>query len=321
MYKLKKHLYCFGNKAVNNSLSNIKTILITGANKGLGFGVAKELLEKELFQSSLSNKDKNANITDNKIQYNVILTARSQERGLASMKNLLDHFAELKIKISSNKLKFFQLDVVSNDSISEFITKMKDENLAIDILLNNAGVAYPGNKISLEIYNHIFSTNVFGTINFTEKIIAENLIKDKGKIIFLASSLGKISRLSENIQINLASPDITEETLFNISDKFKNSIINKTYMQEGFGKHIYALSKILIKKYAEILARKQQIVQKNIQVYSCCPGWVKTDLGGYNASRTIEEGIITILHLIELEHRINNDFQGKFFYDCQVTNI
>ena len=44
-------------------------------------------------------------------------------------------------------------------------------------------------------------------------------------------------------------------------------------------------------------------------------------MGGANASRSVEEGIQTILYLINLENKVNIELQGKFFYDCKISNF
>ena len=304
-----------------------KTILITGGNKGLGLEVAKKLLEKEL-KSTFSTNNLNSNNEKTKETYNIILTSRDTERGLNAIKELKHNF-NLE-NLPSEKIKFHQLDISNESSINgciEFLKNLKKNEIQndqgiIDILLNNAGAAYPGIlKINIDVYNHIFTTNVFGTMRFTEIIIAENLLKENSKIIFLASSLGRIARLGEKIQSEFNNENLTKENLIEFSQRFKNSIINKTYFEEGWGKHVYALSKIIVKKYAEILAEDKNLRKKQIQVYSCCPGWTKTDLGGHNASRTLEEGVVTVLYLIELEHFIREELQGKFFYDCQIAEM
>jgi len=320
-----------------------KTILITGSNKGLGREVAKKLIETELKESnpssplnSTQNHQNQKTKNSKKISYNFILTARDSKRGLDSIANLKQNFSlSNSLCDDDNKIKFHQLDISNKDSISEciaFLKALKQKNIneggaqenegIIDILLNNAGAAYPGIlKINLDVYNHIFPTNVFGTVNFTEQIIKENLLKEKSKIIFLASSLGRLSRLGEHIQAQFNKDDLTKENLFELSEKFKFSIMNKTYFQEGWGKHAYGLSKVIVKKYAEILGKDVDLLRKQVQVYSCCPGWTKTDLGGHNATRSLEEGVVTVLYLIQLEHQIQQQVQGKFFYDCQVAEI
>ena len=297
-------------KIINKKFSNI---LVTGANKGLGFEVIRKLVDDDLKEN-------------NKETYNIVLTSRDQEKGIQAIQNLKLIFNEN--NNLEEKLQYYQLDITKKDSIENCISSLKVKNDKnsneagiIDILLNNAGVAYPGNKISVDIFEDIFSTNVYGTIDFTEKILIEKLMRKNSKIIFLSSSLGKISRLCEKIKSEFEDENITTEKLIEFSERFRNSIINKTYFSEGWGKHIYALSKIMVKKYANILTKHQYILDNNIQVYSCCPGWVRTDMGGANASRSVEEGIQTILYLINLENKVNIELQGKFFYDCKISNF
>jgi short-subunit dehydrogenase len=51
---------------------------------------------------------------------------------------------------------------------------------------------------------------------------------------------------------------------------------------------------------------------KGITVYAMCPGWVKTDMGGENASRTPEQGADTAIWLAT---EASSDLSGKFFRD------
>ena len=76
-----------------------------------------------------------------------------------------------------------------------------------------------------------------------------------------------------------------------------------------------------INKYASLLGFRKSVYEKNIQIYSCCPGWVRTDMGGPKAFKSIEEGVICPIYLIELKHEINDQIQGKFFEDCKVSDI
>lgn len=50
-------------------------------------------------------------------------------------------------------------------------------------------------------------------------------------------------------------------------------------------------------------------------VYLMCPGWVRTDMGGANASRSVEEGADTAIWLAT---DAPADLSGKFFRDSKV---
>lgn len=287
-----------------------KTILITGSNKGLGFQTAKSLLKNEI--KSPNNQ-----------KYNFILTARNSELGLKSLKELkilanLNSQSEEKVKFT-----FLQLDISNEISINNCINYLKEKETegVVDVLLNNAGVANPGMKVNLDAFDKVFTTNLFGTVDFTEKIISNNLIKKNGKIIFLSSKLGNESRLKENIRAKLQKENLTVEDILNFAKEYRKSIDNKKYFEEGWGKHLYAMSKIMIKRYADVIAKSPILNKRSIQCYSCCPGWVKTDLGGINAEKSLEEGVEIILFLLNLEDEIKKEYQGKFFEDFKVADF
>jgi len=187
-------------------------------------------------------------------------------------------------------------------------------------LVNNAGVAFKGPEFNTNVFDVTFATNVFGTIDFTEKILENNLINKSGKIIIVASSLGNITKLSNERQ-NDFKKDMQVSELIELANKFRKSMENDTCEQEGWGKNCYAVSKMVINKYTQILGKRENILKNDVQVYSCCPGWVKTDLGGPNAFRELDEGVVCPVYLIDLEHKLNMELQGRFFYDCKIRDI
>ena len=72
------------------------------------------------------------------------------------------------------------------------------------------------------------------------------------------------------------------------------------------------MSKIAIELYSHVLGRHNDIINRNIQVYSCSPGSIKTDMNK-KGEKSIEEGIKTPLYLIELPSKIDKEKQGHFF--------
>ncbi|MEM6427257.1 MAG: SDR family NAD(P)-dependent oxidoreductase, partial [Cyanobacteria bacterium P01_D01_bin.128] len=66
----------------------------------------------------------------------------------------------------------------------------------------------------------------------------------------------------------------------------------------GGGSTAYRLTKVGLNGVTRILAA--ELAETNIKVNSVCPGWVKTDMGGPNASRSLEEGADTIAWLAML---------------------
>lgn len=65
--------------------------------------------------------------------------------------------------------------------------------------------------------------------------------------------------------------------------------------------------------YTTRLAKDPFIIENDIQVYSLCPGWIKTDMAGPKAPGTIEEGAETPIFLLDLPYKIDPKIQGGFF--------
>ena len=159
-------------------MSNDKVVLVTGSNKGIGYGIIETLLEK-------------------KSKLKIVLTARNNELGEKS-------FKELSEKYPSEKDHFYyhQLDITKSDSIDNLMKWIKDTfGGQIDYLVNNAGVATHGDAFNIDVCNATFEVNVDGTINFTETLLKNNIIKKSGKIILVGSCAGFLNKLkNEELQ-------------------------------------------------------------------------------------------------------------------------
>ncbi len=276
--------------------STIKTILVTGSNKGIGFGIVRGLLQKDR-------------------DYNVILTARNEELGQESLFKLKNEFES-----KASRIFFHKLDITNEESIKTCLAWVKTNFVQIDTLVNNAGVATKGPEFNLDVFNYTFPTNVYGTISLTEQMLQENLIREAGKIVIVGSSAGNIKPLSESLKKEFMDENITLEKLLDVAERFKQSIIENKVKENGWVEWAYATSKMIINTYARVLAKKKEVQERKIGVYACCPGWVRTDMTGPKAHLSIEEGVMTPIYLIELEDGINEEYQGKFFKLCKVAS-
>ena len=95
--------------------------------------------------------------------------------------------------------------------------------------------------------------------------------------------------------------------------EFRDAIGVNQVEERGWPKWIYGISKLGINIYSTILGRQEEILKRGIQVYSCCPGFVATDMTSHKGHLTVEEGIRTPVYLIELPFEVNKDLQGQFF--------
>ena len=183
-----------------------KTILITGASKGIGLALALQFLKN--------------NCT-------VIGTSRTGEIESITHTN----FTSLK------------LDLSNEESIVDFEKELKNKNIKVDYLINNAGIGPDLDTIEPELqsFKQTFDVNVTGTVFFTELIYKH--INIGGKIINISSKMGSI-KLCERV----------------------DSIA-------------YRMSKTALNMYTKILTNR--LVDK-LTVATVHPGWVRTTIAKDN---------------------------------------
>lgn len=277
-----------------------KVLAITGANKGIGYSIIDNLLR------------------NNNKEYTILLCTRTIENGEKAKNELANKYKEL-----ADLVRIVQLDLGDDKSISSFIELVKkDYNGKLTCLVNNAGTADKSHGFNTKVFDDTFSTNLFNTIKFTEAVLNNDLIEKKGKIVVIGSSVGKFYKISSQEILNRFKDDsITKEKILELAHEFRDSIEKGNTEKDGWGNNVYSVSKICINRYTYVLSQTKEILDKEIQVYVCCPGWVKTDLGGPDATRTLEEGSETPTYLVTLKYELDKEIQGQFFFDKKVDTF
>ena len=105
---------------------------------------------------------------------------------------------------------------------------------------------------------------------------------------------------SPELQQKLRSETITEEELVGLMNKFVEDTKNGVHRKEGWpDNNTYGVAKLGITALSRIQARKlsEQRGGDKILLNACCPGWVRTDMGGSKAPKSLEEGIETLVYL------------------------
>ena len=176
-----------------------KIVLITGSNKGIGYSIIETLLKK-------------------KSNLRIILTSRNEQLGLKSFNQLLQKYPYCK-----NDFFYHQLDITKGESISNLISWIRKEFSKIDYLVNNAGLGTNGNYHDLNNHNAVLEVNVYGTINFTEEMLKNEMINKRGKIILVGSMMGNLNSLSSQILKNEFKNAKTYQELIILTKAFQTS--------------------------------------------------------------------------------------------------
>jgi len=147
-------------------MSNRKTALITGANKGIGREIARQLAKKG---------------------YAVWLGCRDAERGEKAAAALRNEGLEAQALL---------LDVTNDASVKAAALTYGKASDTLDVLVNNAGVATGGytvpSEASLEDMHAVYEVNVFGPVRVTQAFLPYLRKAGQGRIVMMSSSLGSI---------------------------------------------------------------------------------------------------------------------------------
>ena len=170
------------------------------------------------------------------------------------------------------------LDVVDTHSVQRFVQHVEKQHGAPSVLVNNAGV-YPESRAAkvedtpTSLWRETFETNVFGAVRMCREVVPHMRRLRYGRIVNVSSGLGQLHQM-------------------------------------GAGSPAYRVSKASLNALTATLAA--EVADAGILVNSMSPGWVRTDMGGEMAPRSVEEGADTAVWLAQLP---SNGPTGQFFRD------
>ena len=199
-------------------------VIVTGATKGIGLGIAKQL------------------VLDG---YHVLGTHVS-----AYPQEYID-------SISAPSFSLFQVDGTDSESVNLFVKKVMDEHKAIHALVNNAGVVKDNllMRMSEEEFSSVLSINLVASFNWVKAVSKGMLRKRSGSIVNIASVIGQIGNIgqanyaaskggmiafnksiakelgSRNIRCNCIAPGFIETEMttdLDLTEYLKNVPLNRT---------------------------------------------------------------------------------------------
>ena len=222
--------------------------LVTGANKGIGFEVARQLAREG---------------------FHVFLGARDTEAGRAAEGKLREEGA----------VTFLKIDISNAESTERAAEEFSRQADHLDVLVNNAGIMLDEDKdvlkISADAFEKTLRTNALGALLVSQAFVPFLKKSAAPRIVNVSSGGGQLADGAD-----------------------------------GWAP-AYCISKTALNGVTSQLAA----ALPKFAVNSVCPGWVRTDMGGSNATRSIGEGAAGIVWLATDAPQKET---GKFFRDRKV---
>ncbi len=150
----------------------MKSAIVTGANKSIGFEVAKQLAQKGIY---------------------VYLGSRNLQNGVEAV-------SKLKAK-GLNNVEAIQLDVTDDESVKKARIEIGKKTTVLDILVNNAGIygGYPQTALdsTIDQFKATYDANVYGVVRVTQAFIDLLKKSSEPRIVNVSSSQGSITLHSD----------------------------------------------------------------------------------------------------------------------------
>src|SRR5262245_55684731 len=215
-------------------MSETRVALVTGANRGIGREVCRQLAAKGL---------------------RVILTARERAKAEAAAAALR----------TAGDVVAGTLDVTDPKSVRRLADDLASRGLQVDVLVNNAAIVLAEStgilQTPVDDLRKTFETNVLGAIAVSQAFVPAMIARKYGRIVNVSSQAGQLATMG-------------------------------TYAPA------YSISKTALNAFTRQLAVATK--GAGVLVNSGCPGWVRTDMGGPGAPKSVEEGADTIVWLATL---------------------
>jgi carbonyl reductase 1 len=271
-----------------------RTVLVTGANKGIGYEIARRLgAEKDTL---------------------CILGCRNIELGQAAISRLKDQGCNVAL---------VEIDLKDDDSIQAAAKEIEDKYGTCDVLINNAAVCYNDPTLYDKVPHTPFDkqaditiqTNFFGTLALTQAMIPLLEKSSSPRIINIASSAGRLSILpSEKRRAEFSSDDLQMQQLQGYMKEFVSDAQNGSHAAKGWPNTGYGVAKVGIIAMTKVFARENP----RFMVNSVDPGYCATDQNNNQGYIPAERGASTPFLLATIP---NDQFSsGLHWYEEQIIN-
>ena len=205
-----------------------KVAVVTGSNKGIGFAIVRGLCKQ-------FNGD-------------VYLTSRDEQRGREAV---------AKLQGEGLSPKYHQLDITSLESVQRLKQFLLEKYGGVDVLVNNAGVAYSFSSTApaLEQATMTTITNFSGTLNMMKSFVP--ILKPHSRIANVSSSTNILSRLtSQSLRDRFSDLALTEAELVSLMEEYVSDVREGKHLERGWGNNLYGVTKIAVTAMTKVFARE-----------------------------------------------------------------
>jgi carbonyl reductase 1 len=231
---------------------------VTGASRGLGRETCRQLLRRGL---------------------RVIATARD-EAGRAAVRALAGPGFALEDEL---------LDVEDPASVAGLAARLEAGERRIDVLVNNAGIAMNG--FDAEVARRTVDVNFTGALRVTDAVLPR--MSRGGVVVMVSSGGGELHGLGPTVKARLGEPVLTRADVIDAMKAFVDDVAAGRHREACWPSSAYKVSKAGMNALVRALA--PELGARGIRINAVCPGWVRTDMGGEHASRSVEDGAASIV--------------------------
>ena len=233
-----------------------KIAVVTGSNQGIGKEVARQLAASNC---------------------KTILACRNMEAAKTAA-----------VDIGGDGLDVRQLDISSKESIDSFVENLMKDYPHVDILVNNAAIAFKGSDPTPfdQQARPTISVNYFGTLSLTEKMMPLLQKSTSPRIVNVASQAGSLRILkSTEKRAEFTNPSLTIDHLNELMNEFIVDVEAKTHSSKGWPGTTYGMSKLGVIALTKILARENP----SMLINCCCPGYCATGMSSFGGHGSKEK--------------------------------